>query len=194
LAPKFDDSTTESESDSEQQQQQQDDSIFIRNFKHTNQKLQEMNEIPANHHHQNLLFNDNSVKARQQLIHNGPQDLLYCSKTNLDKTVSNSKTNLKSSNSKLDAFTTQITNLATQVSRICSKSYTKIPEILNPNDTKIPLNNTLINTSNNTNTKSSTTNLNNINIPMSKSVIVTSSDNSNYKRMTRSSMSRQNSK
>ena len=104
------------------------------------------------------------------------------------------KTNLKSSNSKLDAFTTQITNLATQVSRICSKSYTKIPEILNPNDTKITLNNTLINTSINANTKSSTANLNNINIPMSKSVIVTSSDNANYKRMTRSSMSRQNSK
>jgi hypothetical protein len=144
---------------------------------------------------------------------NGPRDLLYCSKTNLDKTFSNSKVNLSTktqsavvNNKSAFEFNNQLSSLANQVSRICSKSYTKIPEIVNNQidltnytiagtvNTQCQMPNNHITTNTSIQIKSSQNNLNNISMPMSKSVIVTSSDNTNYKRMTRSSMSRQNSK
>ena len=199
---KIKESTTESEDEEE---------VFIKKFRHTNNKQQQHEPQDPD-----ALLNDNSVKARQQLIMNGPQDLLYCSKTNLDKTFSSSKLNLNKATTQSTAFNTtkpapsefnnQLSSLANQVSRICSKSYTKIPEIINNNQIDLTNNSTpagtvsancqMPNSTAHTSIqmKSSQNNLNSINIPMSKSVIVTSSDNTNYKRMTRSSMSRQNSK
>ena len=87
-----------------------------------------------------------------------------------------------------------------QRNRICSRSYTKITNENSiasdnsGNNTSLVGENELDNDGPKSPSLSKNSNANLNNIPMSKSVIVTSSDSSNYKRMTRSTISRQNSK
>ena len=176
---------------------------------------------------------DSAVKVRQ-VIASGPQDLLYISKTSLEKSDSSSlvkksntdKTSARNSETDSSSQNASISNLTSisnlinnssslsQTSRICSKSYTKIPEMVNncPNITNIVidppapvvkpivpsrerrLSNAQLNDGEMTVKQLRTSSSNINNLPMSRSAIVTSSDASNYKRMTRSSISRQNSK
>jgi hypothetical protein len=217
---------------------------------------------------------ENIFKARQ-LIANGPQDLLYAAYSPATEMSTHQKSTSNTSNSDLnvEAFmefmrpvipapvtaphqatlmmnTENVSNLI-QTSRVCSKSYTKIPaevanEAQNQPQQKVKIevvdaksvaktSNAVVNSSVSATTyapparivtsltpsmtrrarphrssksdlaahqnkamESSTENLNDssafTSLPMSKSAIVTTTDKSSYARMTRSSMSRQNSK
>ena len=155
---------------------------------------------------------ESSIKVRQ-LISKGPQDLLYCSYTNLDEKsdsifdlskldnpIYKNSNDVKDNLEDLEEISINTVNIElvaaneheiTEPRRICSRSYTKITDFVNNRenygcDTQPPVKsfeNQILKTSN----------LNINGAPMSKSVIVTSSSSS-YKRMTRSTISRQNSK
>lgn len=145
---------------------------------------------------------ESSFKARQ-LISSGPQDFLYVSTSNSTNTSHTSNTNINETlnSSKASSLsiknnefiatkqnTSPIPSLIQQAGRIDSKSYTKIPEIINDSSKIIRIVDI-------TNSEHNSNEYNPANgIPLSKSVIVTSSDKNNYSRMTRSSISRNNSK
>lgn len=158
--------------------------------------------------------NSSGYKARQ-LITNGPQDFLYVS-THVDSgTTTEGSLNGETSSSSavINGVVTTVVRQETpnnsliQTSRICSKSYTKIPEIVGDASVKIRLNGEVkhqnqqqLPQSQNSSSKQKLTNNDSTNsyeltnIPMSKSVIVTASDKYNFNRMTMSSISRHNSK
>lgn len=160
LAPMIDDSTSESEDDEEITRMVESDTNRLKSYENVN--------TSANHSENSSMY-----KARQMTT-SGPQDFLYVS------TTTNSTTPPPPApiNDKEIPLNLQFPTILQQTSRIDSKSYTKIPEIVNESN-RIRVNIDEIPP---------------INIPMSKSVIVTASDKANFNRMTRSSMSRNNSK
>jgi len=189
LAPQLEDSSTESE----------DEDYNPAGLQHKQRNPLDNTELMTS-----ISVNlDTSVKVRQLV--SKPQDLLYCPYGGLvdagslqasttittTQTVLRKEPNLKEISTNTLMTSSEYSGGSQASRRICSRSYTKIPELLQQN-------------SENGNEekdegvkKTGTNRMSNLNlssIPMSKSVIVTASDSSNYKRMTRSTMSRQTSK
>lgn len=193
---------------------------------------QQTNQLLSAQQQQHMNFNSSSsstnsstngetggYKARQ-LITNGPQDFLYVSTTNDSASINGTITtdgsvngdtccliapSINAATDSRQAMVSSTSNLV-QTSRICSKSYTKIPEIVNESN-RVKIN--VVEPSSRGGTtvakqpqqqqqpvdSTATTNTYDLNnIPMSRSVIVTSSDKNNFNRMTMSSISRHNSK
>jgi hypothetical protein len=156
-----------------------------------------------NSHEQNQIdmkFLDSSCKARQ-VTTNGPQELLYCS-FETTKIENNFQAISKNSDgAPINLNESRQSNLSLQSSRICSKSYTKIPDLVKDScliNKNLPVIDSSSSYSEHRNSSLSqktisNTNLNN-SLSMSKSVIVTPSEKSNFNRMTRSSISRQSSR
>lgn len=147
-----------------------------------------------------LKYFDSSYKARQ-ITTNGPQELLFGSldTTKMENNCHAQSINLNRTPRNLNE--SHQLNLSLQSSRICSKSYTKIPDLLKDScliNKILPVidsSSTYPEHRNQSLTHKNTSNTNlNSSISMSKSVIVTSSDKPNFNRMTRSSISRQSSR
>ncbi len=197
LAPQLEDSSTESE----------DEDYTPTGIKQQSRRLSTNTDLLPS-----VSINlDTSIKVRQLV--SKPQDLLYCHYAALENTnnippttpigttphISHTTHNKEDNLKEISTNTLMNSSEFTLASRrICSRSYTKIPDLKQQDfengngcgkekDEKTPTT-TVITTTN----RESNLNLNSI--PMSKSVIVTASDSSNYKRMTRSTISRQTSK
>lgn len=158
LAPIMDDSSSESEEDEEITRMVEQDTNQLKSYENL------ISPVSSNNQNSNSQL-DSSYKARQ-MITSGPQDLLFVSTS-----TSNASTEINIKTSQTIKIISPLPGLIQQSSRIDSKSYTKIPEIIDPKKSNIDCSN----------------------IPMSKSVIVQSVDRNNS-RMTRSSISRHNSK
>lgn len=158
LAPIMDDSSSESEEDEEITRLVEQDATQLKSYENL------ISPVSSNNQNSISQF-DNSYKARQ-VITSGPQDLLFVSTS-----TSNASTEINIKTSQTIKIISPLSNLIRPSGRIDSKSYTKIPEIIDPKKPNIDYSN----------------------LPMSKSVIVQPVDRNNS-RMTRSSISRNNSK
>lgn len=186
LAPRMEDSSSESEDDDEvitrlvnnetllldEQDRESYENVCI-NLINSANKSMGMSESITNSNSGSS--NSSSNKARQ-LTTTGPQDFLFVSTNANNNSHNYSPNNINE------------TNLL-QSSRICSKSYTKIPDVIKDS---CMATNKITEKKINPDDHASNSYLNNI--AMSKSVIVTASDKTTFNRMTRSTMSRNTSR
>lgn len=195
LAPRMEDSSSESEDDDEvitrlvnnetllldEEDQESYENVCINLINSANKSINMSESVTnSNSGSSTSSSNNNSNKARQ-LTTTGPQDFLFVS-TNANNNNSLNYSSNQTNNSNVE------TNLL-QSSRICSKSYTKIPDVIKDS---CMATNKIVEKKNDSDARSSNSYLNNIS--MSKSVIVTASDKNNFNRMTRSTMSRNTSR
>jgi len=199
LAPRMEDSSSESEDDEiitrlvnnetlllDDQDRESYENVCINLINSANKSIGMTESVTnSNSSSSSSSTNNNSNKARQ-LTTTGPQDFLFVS-TNTNSNINNSinySPNQPNNNNNANE-----TNLL-QSSRICSKSYTKIPDVIK--DSCMATSKIAEKKNNQDEKHGSNTYLNNMS--MSKSVIVTASDKTNFNRMTRSTMSRNTSR